>query len=237
MSRPTRLDMGFLCQPNHLWTLSQVLLRDLQGLRYQPLDNQQHMRATGEWIYAAHAAHNNTGVACQYGLLSGWGPPYPETTGYTIPTLFDHFHLTGQAESYQRALQMADWLLTLQHSNGAFPAGVIDESSDPQPLSVFNTGQVVLGLIRAWEEAGEIRFADAARRATTWLLSVQDDDGAWRLYTYKNRLHVYKTRVAWALAWVGRSLKHSSALVGAEKNLDFALSQHLLLQLRHTGKL
>src|SRR5262245_34594310 len=41
------------------------------------------------WLARAqdNSATNDGGVARHYSLVSGWGPSYPESTGYIIPTL------------------------------------------------------------------------------------------------------------------------------------------------------
>src|SRR5213593_4130811 len=40
-----------------------------------------------DWLLVAHKAAGGRGFATQFSLAGGWGPPYPETSGYIIPTL------------------------------------------------------------------------------------------------------------------------------------------------------
>jgi len=92
---------------------------------------------------------------------------------------------------------MADWLLRTQLDSGAFPGGVDpDPGSDP---SVFNTGQILFGLVRAFEETGDEQFLDAVERAATWLVDVQHEKGYWDQFDYRGEIHSYCSRVGWAL--------------------------------------
>jgi hypothetical protein len=113
---------------------------------------------------------------------------------------------------------MGEWLLSIQLADGAFQAGPIDKPPEP---SVFNSGQILLGLVRAQREtdgpAAE-RYLDAATRCGDWLLSVQDGDGAWRRFAYRAIPHVYYTRVAWAMVEL-------HAITGEDRFRDGALRQ------------
>ena len=51
-------------------------------------------------------------------------------------------------------------------------------NNDPTP-AVFNTGMVLLGWSALIRRTGETRFKEAARRASDWLISVQEPDGNW----------------------------------------------------------
>src|SRR5262245_55376744 len=53
-----------------------------------------------------------------YCPLRGWFWPYPETTGYIIPTLFEYAAFAGRDELAELAVRQADWILTLQYENG-----------------------------------------------------------------------------------------------------------------------
>jgi rhamnogalacturonyl hydrolase YesR len=104
---------------------------------------------------------------------------------------------TWTAGARQRAHQMTNWLVTTQLKSGAFPSGV-DPHSGSNP-SVFNTGQVLLGLVRAFRETGDEEFLDAIKQASTWLVDVQNEAGYWDQFDYRNEIHSYCSRVAWAL--------------------------------------
>jgi hypothetical protein len=56
------------------------------------------------WIGRAqdHSRSADGGVARHFCLLSGWGPSYPETTGYIIPTLIREGRIRGDINLLNR---------------------------------------------------------------------------------------------------------------------------------------
>jgi len=181
-----------------------ALSRDLRGRLTEPRSDAVHLSAAMDWLFQSQDATDCGGSAAYYGLLGGWAGPYPETSGYIVPTLFDYANAVEAAgeearadRARRRGRRMADWLLTTQLTSGAFPGGV-----DPAPgsdPSVFNTGQILFGLVRAAWETGDRRFLDATERAGTWLAEAQHVDGYWDRYDYRGEIHSYCSRVAWAL--------------------------------------
>ncbi len=159
-------------------------------------EDRVHIEAALEWICRAQDATADDGVSAMYSLLEGWVGSYPETTGYIIPTIFDAARRYGRTDLHDRAQRMAEWLLTCQHEDGSFPGGFIDK---PGPPRVFNTGQVIFGLLSAARHTQNTTFMSAACRAGDWLCGIQDRDGAWRTHTFHGIPHSYNVRVAWAL--------------------------------------
>jgi glycosyltransferase involved in cell wall biosynthesis len=102
--------------------------------------------------------------------------PYPEVTGYLIPSLIK----SGDRE---RAVQYARWLSTVQREDGSFFAPGSDLGF------VFDTGQVVRGLVSLCPELPELE--PTLRKACAWLVKSADPatsrlptptpGGAWRL--------------------------------------------------------
>ena len=210
-----------LYRPSHF----RIGLQDYFDLRTPSLalqSNAVHAQAAMQWLCRAQEANGDGGVAARYRLSKGWAASYPETTGYIIPTFFDCADLTQNEEYRRRALRMADWLLTVQHENGAFPAH--DVSVLPEPR-VFNTGQALLGLVRAFRETGEGIYLQASLRAGEWLASVQDAGGAWTKFEYYHRAHAYHTDVDWPLLELFVATQKNIYRNAAVKNLDWVLSQ------------
>ena len=110
--------------------------------------------------------------------IANWSEAYPETTGYIIPTLYN-------AGSYQEALLLADWVVSLQYKDGALPGGLL-KNGKKQGRSVFNTAQMIHGLHRAAIETSDQKFIDATISAGRWLSSIQDNNGTWSKYHYKS---------------------------------------------------
>lgn len=197
-----------------------VVLRDAVGARPGPAEPRTAMQAAVDWLLRAQDAAGG-GVAAYYSLRTGWAPPYSETTGYIAPTLFDYHRLTGRAIYRERAIRMSDWQLTVQKPEGGFPGGHDDPASSP-PV-VFNTGQVLQGLVRAHRETGDERYREAARRAGDWLVAIQEPDGSWRRYTYRDTVHTYHTRVAWPLYELHQITGDDRYAAAADRHLTWAL--------------
>ena len=142
------------------------------------------LRSVIDWIF--HAQRPDGGIAAYYSLLTGYSESYPEVTGYIIPTLYDFGRLTGDLVARHATYLAIDWLLSLQMTSGAFPSGLHasdggrDKTAQP---SVFNTGQILQGLVRAYVETHtQTRKAEILKRAVAagdWLAAIQQADGSW----------------------------------------------------------
>src|SRR5207249_2487076 len=131
----------------------------------------------------------------------GWTPGYPEVTGYIIPTMWDCWHALGREELAKRAVWMANWELGIQKEGGGWEAGV---QGGNKPPIVFNTGQVVRGLLRTHQETGDGRYLEAAVRAGDWIVNNQEDDGSWTRANLRQMKRVYDSYVSAPLARLAR---------------------------------
>ncbi len=96
--------------------------------------------------------------------------PYPEVTGYFIPTLYNW-------NEPELARTCTRWLMSIQLPDGAFPA------PDGVPYT-FDTAQIMRGLCVA---IGDVDGAeDSLRRASDWMLTQVDSSG--RLLTPSTEL-------------------------------------------------
>ncbi len=181
------------------------------------------------WLSRAQDATNDDGVSQAYFCRGRrWGASYPETTGYIIPTFFDYAILAGSRAFYDRAVRMADWESTIQLIDGGVQADTVDARTVVP--TVFNTGMVIFGWIRAFEETQKRAYLDSARKAGNWLVSVQEGDGAWKRYSSPvtlSSVNSYNTRVAWALLELHRITGDERYLRSARKHLGWALTQQL----------
>ncbi len=196
-----------------------------------PADAQHepHLVAAIEWLVRAHDATPDGGISRAYSLAwhphfrcDGWQPSYPETTGYIIPTLYGAAHRLRRADLAAHAEAAARWEIEIQLPSGAVRGGVI---SEPESPAVFNTGQVLLGWLAAFEETGQGMFADAARRAACYLVATLDSDGHWRRGNSRFAradATLYNTRTAWALAEAGVRLEHDAFSAAAARSLRAA---------------
>jgi hypothetical protein len=144
-------------------------------------------------------------VARHFSLLDGWSTSYPETTGYIVPTVLRCAEdREDDDDLHDRACTMLDWLISIQHPDGGFQAGMI--GATPVVPAVFNTGQILLGLASGVQEWGE-RYRPAMRRAADWLVTAQDPDGCWRRFPSPFTMPGEKTQythVAWGLLEAAR---------------------------------
>jgi hypothetical protein len=146
----------------------------------------RHLDAAVNWIKRAQDSDAGGGVAWGYrarhwfggGKPSGWLSPYPEVTGYIIPTMFRYNDLVGDRDSADRARRMVDWEISIQLPDGGFQGGIL--GSGPVSPSTFVTGQVLFGLVCAYQRFGDGRMLAAARRAGDWLLNCLDETGRFR---------------------------------------------------------
>lgn len=154
--------------------------------------------AAAEWLDRS-IQHGRGGSCAYYVPLLGWSKPYPETTGYLIPTLLRIPRWVRNSERIRsRAEPLGHWLLEIQHPEGWWAGGL----HPPKRLepSVFNTAQIVLGLTSLHEETGDDEWLRAARRAGEWLVRTAEPGGIWRTGAYVEGFQPsYYTRVAWPL--------------------------------------
>jgi hypothetical protein len=197
---------------------------------------EESLRAAIDWICRAQDVSGDGGVARSYSIAyhrffkrRGWLPSYPETTGYIIPTLFDYAKRVGREDLFVRAVRMADWESKIQMANGAVMGGTVDAPAAP---AIFNTGQVVFGWVRAFQETGDQRYLDSAVRAGDFLVAAQDADGAWRkslghFASSELTSYTYNTRSAWALFLLADAAQNAEYRKAAVRNIDFALTEQL----------
>jgi hypothetical protein len=119
------------------------------------------MDPTLRWLYSAE---------CKDGGLSAWRTedgkwhiPYPEVTGYLLPTLIKW----GAGDL---ALRSAKWLLAIQNPDGSWNGldGV------PRP---FDTSAIIEGLIGMYTWTGDFEYIEAATKARMWMKKQIHADG------------------------------------------------------------
>ena len=178
-----------------------------------------------DWLCRAQDRSTSAdgGVARAYSLIRGWTASYPETTGYIVPTFLEYARHTGKIDPYARARHMLNWLTAIQLPCGGFQGGRID--SKPVVPVVFNTGQILLGLV-----SGELEFGcyrEPMRRAADWLVDVQAPDGCWRKYPSPfagKGARTYDTHVAWGLFEAARIDSDRGYHEAALANIKWALN-------------
>ncbi len=180
------------------------------------------LNAALEWIERAKRASGNDGISKGYhAIRRRWSPSYPETTGYTIPTLLNAAAVLVRPDLILLALGLANYLLAAATSDGAV---VHWANPSSQPI-VFDTGQVVFGWLAAYFASQNIRYLEAATRAGNWLASIQDSSGAWMTHQHLGVVKTIDSRVAWALLELYRQTKEDAHLQAGVRNLEWVLDQ------------
>lgn len=188
-----------------------------------PTDDES-LRGVAAWLARAQDATGDGGIAGRYRLAGGWTSSYPETTGYTIPTLLTLATVLEDDQFRERAERCVDFLLSVQLECGGFPGlEIADNRTRPSP---FNTAQILHGLECWYRATGVAHVLDPIRRAAAWMCDVQDADGCWRKHWYRELACSYSAHAACWLADAGDTLGERRFLDAAERNLHWVLAQH-----------
>lgn len=207
--------------PSALLTFAALAARDMLGIRAPLSDPEAHLRAAEDWLKRAHDRSQDGGVSYGYALRGGgWRESYRETSGYIATTFFDLARHRKDPAYRQRALRICRWLLSVQNADGSFANPRYGDAG-----IVFDTGQDLFGLVRAYEETREAAFRDGAVRAARWLVDIANDLGRWTRNEHLDTPHVYNTRTAWALLRMNQVEYAAERERVARSNLDWALGQ------------
>ena len=213
--------------------LSQILEHRRERAELSPLyapdptdlDRRRHLDEAMAWLKRAQDAGSDRGVA--YGVRFGqdFDVSYPETTGYVCQTFVEQEALTGDAALLERAIAMADWEIDIQLPDGAVMGGKYN--TEPTP-AVFNTGMVLLGWAALIRRTDEERFRRAARRASQWLIDMQEPNGNWirgNSNFAEGGSTLYNVKAAWGLCEAGSALNEDAFVQGAIRNGEYCLSR------------
>ncbi len=228
---------GLISAPQRVIPLLIKVLSDAGRIPFEPRHLYSHtavtvptsdaLRSVIDSIISAQDADG--GIAAYYSLLTGHSESYPEVTGYIIPTLYDFASLSGHRPAGYAAYLATQWLLALQVSSGAFPGGLHSRSGGRDSTarrSVFNTGQILQGLVRAHAETRNPEILQRAVAAGDWLAATQHADGSWKgPVAYQGAAHTYYTMVSWSLAQLAAKSKDRKHAAAAERNIDWVLAQ------------
>ena len=198
-----------------------LIVSHTDGLKHGAGDHRLALEDATGYLLRAQRQGTDAGLG-SYHLTEGWGASYPETTGYAIPTLLSAGDRLGRADLHDAAFKAAAWLLGIQRPDGGWQGGRIGE--DRQSV-VFNTAQVVRGLLAVHERTRATPYLEAAVRACRWMIAVQDADGAWRGSNFMGVARVYDTYVDAPLLQVHSITGEEHFRSAAWRNLEWVLGQ------------
>lgn len=180
---------------------------------YTPQQKNNALQDAINWLMHSQDSMTDKGFGTYY-ITDGWTSSYPETSGYIIPTLL----LADKQKYKDRVVQCADWLLQIQKPSGGWQSMYV---ADNRPEVVFNTGQVIRGLIAVYELTGDQKYLDACIRSCNWLCSIQEEDGSWQKHAFMNQKRVYDAYVDHPLLLVWKITGNEKYKTAAIKNLDW----------------
>jgi uncharacterized protein YyaL (SSP411 family) len=175
--------------------------------------------AAEAWLCRAQDANTDGGVSYGYSLRGGWRASYPETSGY-IATTFLRLARRRGPDYLQRAERILNWLTSIQNPDGSFANPRYGKRG-----IVFDTGQILFGLVRGHQATGRPEYLSCARRAAAWLTGVADAQLRWTRSEHLDTPHVYNARTAWALLLMNELEFDPRREAVARSNLDWAVSE------------
>jgi hypothetical protein len=187
-------------------------------------EKNQALEKTIDWLITAQKANNDGGMG-SYHLINKWSSSYPETTGYIIPTLIQYGNTHNYPEANAAGLKAADFLLKIQKESGGWQGGRTGEN---KPEIVFNTGQVIRGIIAAYRQTGNKAYLGAGVKAGKWLSGIQHPEGYWQAHALMNKARVYDTFVDAPLLELYGVTGDDEFKTTAIRNLDWVINKKML---------
>lgn len=126
--------------------------------------------------------------------------PYPETTGYSIPTLL----ALGQD---RRASRAAEWLVSRQLGNGAIRCNIEPPGTTapaPEEIVIFDCGAILQGLTAMARR--KVPYEAPARRLAEFLVATQAASGTWDRHLAFPAFGSHNALVGYALLEAGVTL-------------------------------
>lgn len=154
------------------------------------------------WLHDATKYWAGGGVAARYNLQTRrYQGPYPETTGYIIPTLLHLAESQSDPSLRTRAIDAGQWLRARQNDTGAVRCNIDGSAADeakPDKVILFDCGAILQGF-SALARLDDRVFRDAAIGLGRFLCASQKSDGLWDDYLYFPTIGTHNSLVAYAL--------------------------------------
>lgn len=176
------------------------------------------------WLCRAQEAMVDKGMG-SYHLVSGWSTSYPETSGYIIPTLLQYATRMNDKHIREVAINAADWLIEIQKPGGGWQGG---RMKDNRPEIVFNTAQVIRGMIAVYKLTKDEKYLNSAVKAGDWLCEMQDEEGSWTKQALMGKARTYDSYVDYPLLLLHSETAAEKYRQYAIKNLDWIVDEKQL---------
>jgi hypothetical protein len=174
-----------------------------------------------DWLMYSGQQMKDNGFG-SFHINSKWSTSYVETTGYIITSLVDYSQQFHRNDVFDRAVDAAKWLVSVQRPSGGWQGARI---ADDQPEIVFNTGQVLRGLLSVYNINKDETLLNAARKACDWLCEIQHPEGYWEKNAFLNARRVYDSFVDAPLLAVCQITGDEKYKTAALKNIRWIQTQ------------
>jgi uncharacterized protein YyaL (SSP411 family) len=209
-----------VCDLNRFMLKNNVFRQDFN---FSQEDKKEALGNGINWLITSQKSINDGGMG-SFHLINKWSSSYPETTGYIIPTLINFYRKNNNPEVLEPALKAADFLLNIQKPSGGWQGGRVHEN---KPEIVFNTAQVMRGMMAAYAATGNKKYLDSAVQAGNWLAEIQHPEGFWKEHALMNAARVYDTFVDAPLLELFRITGEENLKTAAIRNLDWVVDRKM----------
>ena len=153
------------------------------------------LKSNLKWIAKSFEVNGLKGSSGKRTVYGQWGPPYPETTGYLIPTLLKCSPYNDSLREI--ALAQLSFIRSIQNQDGSFYQLVENKA----PI-IFDTAQIVIGLIALCPEVLKFEeIAEVTKEAVIWMHEQLTEEGLFLEHNYvENYNPAYYARIAWAMS-------------------------------------
>ncbi|NNE27689.1 MAG: hypothetical protein HKN09_12665 [Saprospiraceae bacterium] len=153
------------------------------------------LKSNLNWINKSIHATNGNGSAAYRWSWGKWGPAYPETTGYLIPTLLRSSTVLRDSSLKDSAHHLALFLISIQNEDGSFPLQI--KSKD---INVFDCAQILLGLCCYYDQVKVEDVLKSIDQSLRWLIHQFDEHGQIKQYNlYQEYNPAYYLRILWPI--------------------------------------
>lgn len=174
-----------------------------------------------EWIALAQAAAGCGGIPASYcARREAYEWAYPETTGYTIPTLHAATDALNFEDGDEIAAQAADWLRSRQQASGAVRCNIEPPQTrqqEPSQIIMFDCGAILQGFTAMVRRGAQ--FGDSASTLASFIADTQSSDGTWKRHLAFNHFGSHNALVAFALIDAGITLNVPRFTLAGHKGL------------------
>jgi hypothetical protein len=201
-----------------------VMAGSLLGFEEKSVDSRLHLDECMGWMKAGFQSSNNRGIPIAYRpvVVGRWSEPYVETTGYCIETFLAYSSIVGNVEFERMAVEMANWLVSIQLNSGGMPHNEGHGYIVDSPL-VFDSAQDIFGLLKVYGQTGKPIYLEAAVRAGRWIVGRQEGNGSWVDGSIVHSARSYYARVGLALHKLFKATKIGEFEEAAAANYRWTL--------------